>query len=268
MSISTIAQTTSTGITDSRNFLDNQANTLLRPATAEGISGFLFSVQNQETLTRSAEVTNHFTENNSFLNDHKTIQADVVTLNGFVGELVFEAPTGVAALGQIIQSRLEATEAYLGDLTPGAVQQAQEAISQAQSTVSAINQTLDKTQNVLGFFAGDSTQLTAQEKAFTDLSALFESKDLLTVQTPWKYYDNLTMTGLALTQDAETNQITDITVTLQEIRTTETTLVDFDDTLFPVREQVQSGAEQDQGIIQGQEEDIGPLLAGFRAVTQ
>ena len=262
MSFATIAQAANTGISDGRSYLDNKANTLLGVKSSKGISGFLFDIPDRDSISVDWDITDHFTESNSFLNDHKVKKPVIITLSGFIGELVFRAPAGVEGAVQEISNRLETVEAYLGDFTPGAVQQAQRVVQQAQSTISAINQTLDKVQNVVGFFDGEGPEETAQQKAFNQLNALGDEV-ILTAQTPWKFYDDMTIQSLSFIQDSESELITDISVTLKQIRVSETKTTDFDQDQFPVRELIQSGPEEDQGNIRGQEESSSLLFKAF-----
>lgn len=262
MSFQTIAQSTNSGISNARSYLDNKANSLLKLKSAKGISGFLFDVPDQDSLNIDYDITDHFTESNSFLNDHKVKKPVMITLSGFIGETVFRAPEGAEGAVQEISNRLEVVDAYLGDLTPGAVQTAQRAVQQVQSAVSAINQTLDKVQNIVDFFDGEGPEETAQQKAYKELKSLGDEV-LLTVQTPWEFFDNMTIQSISVTQNGETNEISDFSVTLKEIRIAETKIVDFDQNQFPIREEVQSAAEEDQGTLRGQEENVSFLFQAF-----
>ena len=262
MSFTTIAQTTNSGISDARSYFDNKANTILRPKDVKGISGFLFDIEDTSTLSLDWDVTDHYTESNSFLNDHKVKKPIVITLSGFVGELVFRSPSGVEGVLQSISNRLESVEAYLGEYTPGAVQEIQRVTQQAESAVSAINQTLDKAQNIIGFFDGEGSEESAQQKAFEQLSSLGDEV-LLSVQTPWRFFDDMTIIALSFTQGGESNQITDISVTLKQLRISGTKIVNFDKDQFPIREKVQSADKEDQGTIRGTEENTSLLFSAF-----
>ena len=88
MSFTNIVQKANSGISNATGFLDNKANTLLKPKSAKGISGFLFDVPDTESLTLSADITDHYTENNSYVNDHIVRKPTTVNLSGFIGELV------------------------------------------------------------------------------------------------------------------------------------------------------------------------------------
>lgn len=262
MSFASVQTANNSGNTDSQSYLDNKANTLLAPKGLKGIAGFLFDVPDRDSINIDWDITDHFTESNSFLNDHKVKKPIIITLSGFIGELVFRAPEGIEGALQEISNRLETVEAYAGDQTPGAVQEAQREVQQAQRTVSAINQSLDKVQNIIGFFDGDEPEVTAQQKAFIQLNALGDQV-ILSVQTPWQYFDDMTIQSVGFTQDRETNQMTDISVTLKQIRISDTKTVDFDKNQFPIREEVQSAPEEDQGNIIGQEENSSVLFKAF-----
>lgn len=262
MSFSAIPQATTIGSTDSRAYLDNSANAIIQLKGAQGIGGFLFDIPDRDSISLDWDVTDHFTESNSFINDHKVKKPEIITLTGFVGELVFRSPGGIEGALQAISNRLEVVDAYLGDSTPGAVQNAQRAIQQAQSAVSAINQTLDKIGSIVDFFSGEGPQETEQQKAYRTLASL-GNEVLLTVQTPWEFFQNMTIISLGFTQDGTTKEMTDISVTLKKIRISKTKTVDFDQNQFPVREEVQSSSEEDQGNIKGQDEKSSILFKAF-----
>lgn len=262
MSFETINQTSNSGVTNSKKYLDNRSSSLLKLKSAKGIAGFLFDVPDQDSLNIDYDITDHFTESNSFLNDHKVKKPIIITLSGFKGENVYRAPEGAEGAVQEVSNRLEIVDAYLGELTPGALQTAQRAVQQTQSAISAINQTIDKTQNIVSFFDGEGPEETEQQKAYRELKSLGEEV-LLTVQTPWDFFDNMTIKSISLTQGGETNDITDIAVTLKEMRIAEIKVVDYDQNQFPIREEVQSGVEEDQGNIRGTEENVSFLFQVF-----
>lgn len=256
MSINTIVQGASQGINNAKEFLNNSANTLVRPKSAKGISGFLFDIPETENIELSSEITDHYTENNSYINDHEIKKPITITLSGFVGELIFRPPEGVEGSIQEIGNRLEVVDAYLGDLTPGFVQDIQKATNLAETAVSTLNQQLDRLQNVVGFFEGESVEETAQQKAFNNLYSLWQSATLLTVQTPWRYFENMRITNIGFSQDQETDQISNITVSLKELRFSEVETTDFDNYINTPREEVQKIPGEDIGKIQGRTESF------------
>lgn len=263
MSINTIAQKINTNISNSRTYLDDKANVLVKPKSAEGIGGFIFDIPDTESLQLQSDITDHFTESNSFLNDHIVRKPIILTLTGFIGELVYRTPAGVEGTLQEINNRLETVEAYAGDLTPGGVQTTQKIVQQAQSAVSAINQTLDKIQNLAGSLEGEEIGGTLQEWAYAKLKGLWESQVLVTVQTPWAYFETMAIKNISFTQNAESKEITDISVILKEMRFAEIKTVDFDQNQNPVAVEVQEAPQEDQGIIRGEDKNESFLFSAF-----
>ena len=266
MSFQTIPQNLNRGISNARSFVNDRANALVAPKTAEGIGGFLFDVPREDQVNLNIDVTDHFTENNSFINDHIVNQPITITLSGFQGELVFERPSGIAGAAQQIQNRLETVEAYLGERTPGAIQQAQDIVGQAQSAISTINQTLDRAQNVIGLLDGqEGPEETRQQRAYNQLNAFRLARTPVTVQTPWAYFNSMIITSLTFIQTEESQDYSDISVSLKEFRVAETQTVAFDEDLFPPRTQVQDAPAEDQGLVRGEE---GPDASVLFQITQ
>lgn len=266
MSFTNLPQSINQGISNSRGYLDEKANALLAPKTAKGVGGFLFDVPDRESISLSSDITDHFTEDNSFINDHIVRKPITITLAGFTGELVFEKAEGVAGAIQGLQNRLSTVPAYAPEWTDGSLQIIQNAVSRAQAAVSAINQTLDRVQNVVGLFDGEGPEDTRQQKAYQELFALWQSQDLVTVQTPWAYFDSMVIAGMVLSQDGASKEISDISVSLKEFRVAEVKTVSFDQDLFPPREDIQSGEEEDQGNVRGQDRNVSFLFAAREAL--
>ena len=51
------------------------------------VSGFLFDVKGRDELTLASNITDHYVENNSAIQDHIALKPITIRLNGFVGEL-------------------------------------------------------------------------------------------------------------------------------------------------------------------------------------
>lgn len=255
MSFQTIPQNLNRGISDARRVTNERVDVLLAPKTAQGIGGFLFDIPREDSVDLTTDVTDHFTENNSFINDHVVNKPITLRLSGFQGELIFERPSGIAGAAQQIQNRLETVEAYLGERTPGAVQRAQEIVGQAQNAIATINQTLDRVQNVIGLLGGEEgPELTRQQQAYNELTAFRTARTPVTVRTPWAYYNSMIITSIGFVQAEDSQDYSDITVTLKEFRVAQTQTVSFDEDLFASRNQIQDAPSEDQGIVRGLDE--------------
>jgi hypothetical protein len=252
MSISNIAQRSNTGISSVRDYVDEKAGAaVVSPKNAKGIQGWVFDILTRESIDLNAEITDHVVQSGSFLSDHVVIKPRRITLSGLIGENVYNAPGAAEAL-QELQNKLEVVDAYGGAYTDGMTQKLQGAITQAQTAVDQLNNTLNKTQSVISAFAGESSEQTRQQRLYQQLLAAFKVKYILTVQTWLDYYDNMVIESISATQDETTEQITDISVTLKEVRFEELEFVNYDESLQPPREQIQKAGEEDAGKAQGE----------------
>ncbi len=216
------------GLDQHKSYLDARNNIVLAEQGQEGISGFLFDVPETEVVSLTAEVTDHYTEGNSFLHDHRVIKPIQITLTGFIGELVHEVPSGLTAEFQKLDRGLQAVSAFMGEQTPQGLQAIQDAASKARAFVGQVEGVIDEVAGVIGkgkkvLAALDllPPEPTKQQVAYKRLEALFLSRGLLTVQTPWNFYQNLMITAIRFTQEPESNSLSNISVTLKEVRFSE-----------------------------------------------
>lgn len=266
MSFTTIAQNLNQGLLNVEDQINGINSAILTPKTAQGINGFLFDIPREESIELRTDVTDHVTENNSFINDHVVNQPITVTLTGYQGELLFERPAGIAGGVQQLQNRLETVEAYLGELTPGFVQASQQILNQTQRAVSIVNQTVQRVQNVIGLVAGpEGQEETRQQRAYNELNGLRLARTPVTLQTPWAYFDSMIITSLSFSQRENSPDISEISVSLKEFRVAEVQTVSFDEDLLPPRQEVQSTPQEDQGNIRGTEENISSLRSAVDA---
>ncbi len=239
----------------SESYLDARANVILAEKGKEGLEGFLFDIPDSESVTLSADMTDHFTEDNSFLQDHRVIKPAQITISGFIGELVYRKPEGLFGDILTIGNKLSAVGAFLGDQTPQAVQVAQKAAAKAQAAIGAATNIAGKASSVVNAFKGAVPEPTKQQVAYKELEALFHESKLLTLQTPWNFFDNLMITSIGFSQDGESESMSDIEITLKEIRIAKTTTADFNTEVFN-RSQFQESPDEVLGNTIGEEKEL------------
>lgn len=216
---------------NARKALDTSFNNyLVRPVKAKGIGGFLFDYDKSTKVKIADDITDHFTEKNTFFQDHAARRPIELTMSGFIAELVLENPTGVVGALATLQSRLTTVDAYLGKYTPTQIAAIQSGITKAQNAVTAVDQTLSRAENLLAAITKGSPAATKQQKAFATLMALRDSNYVFNVDTPFGFLakqDETTgkavprsfmIQALDFDQGEETKQITDIIVSLKEMQ--------------------------------------------------
>lgn len=248
-----------------QGYLDSKVSALVAPKTTRGVAGWVFDIPQSESLSLSADITDHYTESGSFLNDHRVIQPARITLSGIVGELVFDR-TFIDDVFAGLQNKLEIIDDFAGGYTSGQFQSINRILNLGRGSFARLNQQIEQTKNLINAFRGDGQYKTLQQRAFMELESLFRSQEILTCETPWKYYDNMVIESLDFSQGADSEDFSDVTITLKEMRFARVQVIDFDETLFANRNQVQSQEKTETGKVQGKQKGNGILLSAIKAI--
>ncbi len=275
--LSTLAVVTPSSDPDAARYIEEEQGAVLRPRGQEGILGWVFDVPDGERIEASSDITDHFTESNTFINDHVVQKPLRITLSGYIGELVFrlsEASAQSKLLGegdggrrpgsiQELSNLLETVEAYAGEFTPGMVQIAQRALNLADLYESSLNQQIARAQNLVGVVQGSlgvpllppipGTNVGTtdrQKRVYQQLESLRTSNQIVTVQTPWQYFDSMMIERISINQGDSTRSWSELQVILKEVRFSDVKTTEFDKNLFPPRVDVQEEDEIDVGRAQ------------------
>jgi len=188
---------------------------IVRPKGQPGISGFLFDIPETEKLTLTADITDNYTEDNTYINDNRVFKPVTIELSGLIGELVLRQ-TLFSQIAQAASLTLLATvAAFQGNFTDGMTQVLLQGISAANYAVSSVNRVKEY---VSKYTTENGPFATSQEAIFAQLEALFVTQKTLTVQTPWKFYDNMLIQSIEANQSPESTEISDIKVSLKQVR--------------------------------------------------
>lgn len=182
----------------------------------KGIEGFLFDIPLTENITMSSNITNHYIEDNTTLQDHIALNPISITLTGKIGELVYKKEQALTFLSAIAD-RL----APLGILSPTQSLRAQKAIAGANQALSAIA-SAKKTFNSLSDVFNDQPSLNRQQDAFRKFEGFFEGRARLSIETPWRTYQDMVIEQFAADQDIESNDESTFTITFKQVKFVET----------------------------------------------
>lgn len=251
--------------------LNLQNYAFVEPENAKGIGGFVFDVNDREEVELSSDITDHYTESNSYINDHVTIKPMRLRLSGFIGELVFKAPDQKYKTLRNISNKLTTVDAYLGQYTAGLSSKIAGAVSQTERALDAINNAVGQAQNFANFLVGEEgVFLSKQKNAFYNFKSLKDSRQLVSVVLPWGFFQSMMIESIRFSQSGDTQFWSEISVTLKEMRFAQVQTTNFDENLFPPRSDMQSAGEQDAGVTQGQDtgEDVSALYSAFGSALQ
>jgi hypothetical protein len=182
-------------------------------------------------------------------------------LRGFIGELSNVNDVSIFGLGKSEKVRDKLTEVlyYLPEYAVSTLQVAMEAKGSESTAIEKIEDTINITQNMIDLIGDGVPGETKQQIAYRKLKALRDSRQIFTVETPWEYLDNMAIESLVFKQGAETKMITDISITLKQIRLAQVLVVKR----ASDRVGNQKSAAKNKGKVSTQSiTDIGDVAAG------
>jgi hypothetical protein len=188
-----------------------------RTLLAKDIGGFEFSYIGEERVEAETEITDHYTENNTFIQDHAALRPQIVTCRGFVAELsqTARAAQGLFGLG-VLPSVLGPILPYVGQYRPGAAAVVANVANVAMTVDQQLNQAAAVGKSVMKLF-GAQAQTKIQE-AFDRLDSLRRQQYTFDVVTPFATFSGMLIQRITLISPEQTRGWADITVTLKEIR--------------------------------------------------
>lgn len=201
-----------------RDYIDNLANKyIVKPKNAKGIFGFVFDYEGESSATMQADITDHYAEDNTVINDHVALRPLRIQLKGFVSELILKKPEGLVGALDLIQNKLTTVPAYLGDYTPGVISTIQKAITKTQNVVNTIDQSISRVKNIAGLFTKSTPPISKQESAYLQLQAFYFARFPMLIETPYGSFNNMVIESLSFIQDESTKFWSDITVGFKQL---------------------------------------------------
>lgn len=181
-----------------------------------GIAGFLLDLPEDDSSELESDITDHYLEDNTAVQDQIALRPEVVTLTGKVAELVRTVPTvtNVAA----VANPLPLVAGLEPQFAPGATQTQ----AQAASTAAASSAAIADTQTLYGYYNAHVPQQpnqTKQSLVYGYIYQLWLGRQLFSVETPWGTMTNMAILSASAKQDAVTRSVTDFSITFKKIRT-------------------------------------------------
>jgi len=253
MSATTIPAVAPSPQIDPNSYLNERSVALRMKWGQKGISGWVFDIPTGEDIELSSDSSDHYVESGSFISDHVVKKPVRITLTGLIGELVYTAPdpSSFEGIMSSLSSGLTNIPAYLGPLTPGMTQKLAVVASGASYAAGQSEAILKRATNLVAFFKDNSDSLNRQKKAFYDIYALWKSNQIVTVQTPWMFFDNMIIESISSKQDQSSNDYTDFSISLKEMRFVDIKTATFDSVSYRAAIDAQLAREANIGRTQG-----------------
>ncbi len=250
---------------------ENFSKYIVTPVNAFGLGGFVFDVEGENTITLTSDITDHYLEDNSAVQDHIAIKPQIVTLRSYVGELVYQVDATTNTNLQKAVQKLTILNAYLPVLSKAAQQIQSSLTLGSQSFTSGGVLKLASSalrppilNNIVDLWAltkNLNPAASKQQQAYLYFKALQEQKILVSLQTPFEFVTNMAIESIVATQTEDTRTMSDFSVTLKKIRTVSVRSIEFDPNKYQNRSQQQAQGTAEQGNNQGQDSTlVSPLL--------
>lgn len=215
----------------------------------------LFHYEGEQTVSLHSDITDHYIEDNTALQDQIALKPEEITTHGFIGELNNVAPPALALIQQIA-NKLTIIDAYTPDLSISALLAYNQAFQLYQVATNAVNSGVAAWSSIAGV-GGESVigsnglslqpNQNKQQVMFQQFYGYWRNRILFTVQTPWAVFQNMAIKDLRAIQDAETNVITDFEIVFKMIRIAQTQTSIFDPSNLQGRAAAQGSSTTDLG---------------------
>jgi len=195
-------------------------------------NSFVFDYYGDDEAIFESDITDHYAEDNSAIQDHIAVLPARHTLQGFISEVSFTALglSSVTGILNTLEQKVGSVPAFLGKYTPGTLQKLQgsvtKALSTAQSYAQEASQYYNQAQNLLSMFKHSSGAKNKQQQAYSNLMGLWTSRLPMVLITPWgqtglqsNNTNSVYIERVRFFQERDTPTRTDISITVKEVRT-------------------------------------------------
>lgn len=194
-----------------------------------GIAGFRFNVPLGEKVKMENDITDHYIDTGTPVQDHIAHKPLIITLTGLQGEYFYSVHQIQDMLAKVIPTMALVAQ-FLPKLTPATIQKKYAQSKAMESKHAGNNNSVQlqahiqrKVFNAVDLFREFQSLYklkSAQTRAYLFFEAMCNSRAVFTVETTWERYDNMAVLS-AIPKRDENADITDFTVTFKQITFTE-----------------------------------------------
>lgn len=215
---------------------------------------YIFDIIEQDTYEISSDITDHYVEDNTAIQDHWAQHPKRYTLKGLVAEKIYKRTTPQSDLLQANISKLGPVASFF----PQVSSYAATVIAASRLIETKVNALVKQAKNIKAIFSKDQTPQdfkTQQQKVVEYLEYLKENRILVSVSGPYGRLENMAIESAVPTQ-GDSRHKSDVTVTLKQLRFTSVEIVPLDATAYKSRYDGQVAAAQNLGKVQGKKAEL------------
>lgn len=215
-----------------------------------------FGICTQNNLSLKSDITNHYTEENYWINDHWAINPPQYTLSGLIGELIYTVPEGWAQkieslYGPTGLGLLSVLSPTLGSYTSGVLNITRKVQSVVNKYINIAKQSANKIKDFVLKKAGITVvKKTNQRRVLDELENLMNNRVLVNVVTPYGTYNRLAIVAINIRQNENTRFISDVEITFQKWRSVDELYADVNsEKMLADVAAAQKAPEKQKGLI-------------------
>lgn len=253
----------------------NLGEAVVNVLSSTGIAGFKFHIPESEQVNMESDITDHYTDSNSVIQDHVAKRPVVLTLSGYQGEYFYSVNEIEDALANVTPV-LSLVKQFVPKLSAATIQ-AKQGWLNYQNTINTgggigENQNIDPSKtltenttpankagvlwnslngvDLFKLFQDLYKLKSAQTRAFLFFEALWKSEAVFTVETTWKRYDNMMIQKVLPIRESNAD-ITSFTVTFKQMNFAQTRFESLNNAAGRTRSQL--AKQVNKGISKGSE---------------
>lgn len=201
-------------------------------STVAGIEGVTFTLTRNHEVSLSSSITDYPVEDGNYTENVVSVFPEQVKITGMVAEIAYTqdpvkqmldtlssalVPVGAffPSVGNLTQRVIDQVESLYGEATQ-LWQNIQTAASLAAYGMSLLGLNEAAT-GLLGLAANEVNSYTQQEKVYLYLELCWKSRRLMTIETPWRYFDNMVIESLKVVQDGDSKYNSEFEVSFKRI---------------------------------------------------
>lgn len=189
----------------------------------------LFHYEGENTSTFSSDITDHFVEDNTAVQDQIALKPILITTQGFIGELNDIPPNKIFAAAYTAANKLTGVSAYAPALSITALLAYNEALFAYTTAANTVNSAVSAFNSLTGNASSGTSVITSggitiqpnqtkQQQYYQQFFQYWNTRTLFTVQTPWAIFTNMAIQSCRAIQANDTTVISDFEITFKQIR--------------------------------------------------
>lgn len=216
-----------------------------------GIGGFTTAAVIEEDVRRTRDVPTTFLEDGSHVNDHIIRNPLTLTIKGVISDLYIK-PSPTLARVREFETQVGAVAQYLPGRTQSQLSRIAGIVPDLQSRIDALDQAAQVGQNIAEYAGFIGREGKSNIEAFIDkMEGILNSDVLISIDAPFRKYENMAITSLDYTRDSTTKSMR-FNIEAQQLRFAKTFFAQVTGAENPAQGlDGQTADEQDKGSQEG-----------------